>query len=77
MGGRGAKWKLRCSLGEGWNITCRGIAAVVPDGRQLGAVEECDGSVLVLHGVPVLGPEGELAFLEYVEKAYRETQGSD
>ena len=61
-------------LREGWNITCRGIAAFVPDGRQLGAVEECDGGVLALLGVPVLGPEGEFAFLEYVEKAYRETQ---
>ena len=28
MGGRGAKWKLLCSLGVGWNITCRGIAAL-------------------------------------------------
>ena len=74
MGGCGAKWKLRCSLGEGGSITCRGIAAFVPDGRQLGAVEECDGGVLALRGVPALGPEGEFAFLEYVEKAYRETQ---
>ena len=39
-----------------------------------GAVDECDGGVLALRGVPALGPEGEFAFLEYVEKAYRETQ---
>ena len=56
-------------LRGGRSITCRGIAAFVPDGRQLGAVEECDGGVLALRGVPALGPEGEFAFLEYVEKA--------
>ena len=32
---------------------------------------------LAHHGVPALWPKDEHAFLEYVEKAYRETQGGD
>ena len=58
-------------------VASREIAALVPDGRHLGAVKECDGGRLALHGVPAFGPKGELAFLEYVDKAYRETQGGD